>query len=135
MILVDTSVWIDLLRDRTGDVVQAFERKTHGETSVLCRFTQLELLQGAKSEEDWKLLDGHLLSQLYLEATERTWSDAARIFFELRRKGITVRSSVDCCIAQIALEHDAILLHKDADFDRIASVRPLRSAWFPEQTV
>jgi len=135
MILVDTSVWIDLLRDRTGDVVHAFERKTHGETSVLCRLTQLELLQGAKSEEDWKLLDGHLSSQLYLEATERTWSDAARIFFELRRKGITVRSSVDCCIAQIALEHDAILLHKDADFDRIASVRPLRSEWFPEQTV
>ena len=53
MILVDTSVWIDLLRDRTGKVVQAFQKKTHGETSVLCRFTQLELLQGAKSEEDW----------------------------------------------------------------------------------
>ena len=130
MILVDTSVWIDVLRDRTGDVVEAFQKKTHGETSVLSRFTQLELLQGAKSDKDWKQLDEYLSSQFYLEATERTWSDAARIFFELRRKGITVRSSIDCCIAQVALEHDALLLHKDADFERIASIRSLRSEWF-----
>lgn len=130
MILVDTSVWIDVLRDRTGDVVKAFQKKTHGETSVLSRFTQLELLQGAKSDKDWKLLEHYLSTQFYLEATEKTWSDAARIFFELRRKGITVRSSIDCCIAQVALEHDALLLHKDADFERIASIRPLRSEWF-----
>lgn len=130
MILVDTSVWIDVLRERQGDVVESFRKKTYGEVLVLSRFTQLELLQGAKSDKDWKQLDEYLSSQFYLEATERTWSDAARIFFELRRKGITVRNSIDCCIAQVALEHDAFLLHKDADFERIASIRPLRSEWF-----
>lgn len=130
MILVDTSVWIDVLRDRQGDVVESFRKKTYGEILVLSRFTQLELLQGAKSDKDWKQLDEYLSSQFYLEATERTWSDAARMFFELRRKGITVRSSIDCCIAQVALEHDALLLHKDAGFERIASIRPLRSEWF-----
>ena len=130
MILVDTSVWIDVLRDRQGDVVESFRKKTYGETLVLSRFTQLELLQGAKSGGEWKLLEQYLSTQFYLETTERTWSDAARIFFELRRKGITVRSSIDCCIAQVALEHDALLLHKDADFERIASIRPLRSEWF-----
>ena len=132
MILVDTSVWIDVLRDRHGDVVESFRKKTHGEILVLNRFTQLELLQGAKSDKDWKQLDEYLSSQFYLETTEKTWSDAARIFFELRRKGITVRSSIDCCIAQVALEHDVLLLHKDADFDRITSIRPLRSEWFTE---
>lgn len=49
MILVDTSVWIDVLRDRQGDVVESFRKKTYGEILVLRRFTQLELLQGAKS--------------------------------------------------------------------------------------
>ena len=132
MILVDTSVWIDVLKDRQGNAAEVFQKKTHGEALVLCRFTQLELLQGAKSEKDWAQLDEYLSSQFYLEATEKTWSYAARIFFELRRKGITVRSSIDCCIAQIALEHDTLLLHKDADFDRIASIRPLRFEWFPE---
>lgn len=130
MILVDTSVWIDILRDRQGDVVESFRKKTYGETLVLSRFTQLELLQGAKSGSEWKLLEHYLSTQFYLEMTERTWSDAARMFFELRRKGITVRSSIDCCIAQVALEHDALLLHKGADFERIASIRPLRSEWF-----
>ncbi len=132
MILVDTSVWIDVLRDRQGDVVESFRKKTYGEILVLSRFSQLELLQGAKSGDEWKLLEHYLSTQFYLEATEKTWSDAARIFFELRRKGITVRSSIDCCIAQVALEHDVFLLHKDADFDRIASIRPLRSEWFTE---
>ena len=130
MILVDTSVWFDVLRDKQGDVVESFRKKTYGEILVLSRFTQLELLQGAKSGNEWKLLEQYLSTQFYLEATEKTWSDATRIFFELRRKGITVRSSIDCCITQIALEHDALLLHKDADFDRIASIRPLRFEWF-----
>ena len=132
MILVDTSVWIEVLRDRQGDIVESFRKKTYGELLVLSRFTQLELLQGAKSDDEWKLLEHYLSTQFYLEATDKTWVDAARIFFELRRKGITVRSSIDCCIAQIALEHDAFLLHKDADFDRIASIRPLRFELFPE---
>ncbi len=135
MILVDTSVWIDVLRNRQGDVVESFRKKTCGEIVVLSRFTQLELLQGAKNGDEWKLLEKYLSTQLYLEATETTWPDAARIFFELRRKGITVRSSVDCCIAQVALENSALLLHKDVDFDRIASIRPLRSEWFPRQRV
>ena len=132
MILVDTSVWIDVLRDRQGDVVESFRKKTYGEILVLSRFTQLELLQGAKSGDEWNLLEKYLSTQFYLEATEKTWSGAARIFFELRRKGITVRSSIDCCIAQVALENGALLLHKDADFDRIASIRRFRSKWFPE---
>ena len=132
MILVDTSVWIDVLRDRQGDVVESFRKKTYGEILVLSRFTQLELLQGSKSGDEWKLLEQYLSTQLYLEATEKTWSDAARIFFELRRKGITVRSSIGCCIAQVAVENGALLLHKDVDFDRIASIRPLRFEWFTE---
>ena len=46
-------------------------------------------------------------NQKYLEARPETWRDAARIFFELRRRGQIVRSPIDCCIAQLALEHDA----------------------------
>lgn len=130
MILVDTSVWIDVLRDTKGDIVSAFRKRTHGETSVLSRFNQLELLQGAKNETEWQQLDGYLSTQFYLEAVQSTWSNAARIFFDLRRKGITVRSPVDCCIAQIAIEHNALLLHKDEDFNKIAIVCPLLSEWF-----
>lgn len=53
--------------------------------------------------------------------------EAARIYFECRRKGLTVRSTTDCLIAQIALEHGFSLLHEDRDFDAIQRVRRLRT--------
>ncbi len=131
MIIVDTSVWIEVLRDKTGKTVQAFRERISIENCVFCRFTQLELLQGSKDEMEWKRLDDYLSTQFYLEATEKTWREAARIFFELRRKGITLSSPVDCCIAQIAIESKVLLLHRDEDFERIARIRPLAIERFP----
>jgi len=43
-----------------------------------------------------------------------------------QRASITVRSTIDCLIAQVCVEHDATLLHNDRDFERIASVVPLK---------
>lgn len=131
MILVDTSVWIEVLRDKTGKTVRAFRERIGIENCIFCRFTQLELLQGSKDEMEWKRLDDHLSTQFYLEATEKTWREAARIYFELRRKGITLSSPVDCCIAQIAIESKVLLLHRDEDFERIARIRPLAIERFP----
>ena len=130
MILVDTSVWVELFRDKKGRFVQAFRERIAGEIYVLCRFTQMELLQGARDEGEWRKLDEYLSSQYYLECSEETWKLAARIFYELRRKGITVNSPVDCCIAQIALESGAVLLHRDRDFEKIAVIRAVSTEWF-----
>jgi predicted nucleic acid-binding protein len=46
------------------------------------------------------------------------------MYFDCRRAGITLRSSIDCTIAQIAVEHGAALLHNDRDFERIGRVVP-----------
>jgi hypothetical protein len=123
MILIDTSVWIRVLRDRSGETVRAFQERIGTEIYALTRFTQLELLQGAKNEWEWKKLDDYLATQYYLEASGNTWREAARIYFDLRRRGITVSSPVDCCIAQIAIEAKAILLHSDDDFAKISRIR------------
>ena len=130
MILVDTSVWIDIFRDRTGKIVKAFKERVGSENCVLSRFNQLELLQETKDEKEWELLADYLSTQYYIEADDNTWQAAARIYFELRRKGITINSPVDCCIAQIAMEHGAILLHRDKDFDKISRIRPLEQEYF-----
>jgi predicted nucleic acid-binding protein len=124
MILVDTSVWIEVLRDASKRSV--LERALAGSDVALSRFTQMELLQGCRDEGEWQMLDSHLEGQEYLEMSERSWTLAARVYFDLRRAGKTVRSAIDCCIAQLALENDVVLLHKDRDFQTIASVRPLR---------
>lgn len=129
MVLVDTSVWVDVFRDRSGRLREAVRAAVGDDSVVLCRFTQLELLQGARDEREWTLLASYLDGQEYLEGAATLWSDAARVFFDLRRAGRTVRSPIDCCIGQIALDHDALLLHRDRDFETIATVRPLRQVW------
>jgi predicted nucleic acid-binding protein len=126
VILVDTSVWIEVLRDRTGRRSAAVEAALDGEETVLSRFHQLELLQGALDEREWNLLHEYLGVQQYLEFSPASWADAARIFFDLRRRGKTVRSPIDCCIAQLAIDHDVLLLHRDRDFEVIAEVSALR---------
>ncbi|MBW1944955.1 MAG: PIN domain-containing protein [Deltaproteobacteria bacterium] len=130
MILVDTSVWIEILRDKTGNIVTAFHERIGTDDYVMSRFNQLELLQGAKNQREWEILDDYLSSQYYLEASESTWREAARIYFELRKKGVTINSPVDCCIAQIAMEHGAFLLHRDKDFERISRIRSLEQELF-----
>jgi len=130
MILVDTSAWIEILRDRDRKARESFRGVIANEPYGLCRFTQLELLQGAKDEREWRLLDEYLAGQHYLEIKENTWKNAARIYFELRRKGVTVSSPVDCCVAQVAMDEKALLLHRDRDFDKIARIRPLSTVWF-----
>jgi predicted nucleic acid-binding protein len=130
MILVDTSVWIEILRDKTGRVTKAFKERIGAEYYGLSRFNQLELLQGARDEKEWALLEDYLSNQYYLEAENHSWREAARIYFELRRKGVTINSPVDCCIAQIAIEHGIILLHRDKDFERISRIRPLEQERF-----
>jgi len=130
MILVDTSVWIEVLRDRTGRVSAKFRDRTRSDIVVLSRFVQLELLQGAKDDLEWRRLDEYLNTQYYLEATEDTWRHAARVYFELRRTGTAINSPVDCCIACIALQAGALLLHRDEDFERVAGIRPLENEYF-----
>ena len=129
MILVDTSVWIEVLGDRFGAKREKFEKALDGDDAVLTRFNQLELLQGARDEREWSLLSDYLADQDYLEAGSDSWASAARIYFELRRLGKTVRSPIDCCIAQIAMEHEVLMLHRDRDFETIAEARPLRQLW------
>jgi predicted nucleic acid-binding protein len=130
MILVDTSVWIEIFRDKAGNIVKAFQKIIGAENYAISRFQQLELLQGASDEKEWGLLENYLSTQYYLEASQDTWPEAARIYFELRRKGVTINSPVDCCIAQIALEYGAFLLHRDKDFEKISRIRPLQQIRF-----
>lgn len=124
--IVDTSVWIDVFRDASGARGAHLERVVDPEDVVLTPFTELELLQGCRDETEWALLLSYLDSQEYLEPVRATWAAAARIFFDLRRTGRTVRSPIDCCIAQLAIQHQLLLVHRDNDFDVIAGVRPLQ---------
>jgi len=124
--IVDTSVWIDVFRDATSARRQQLEGIVDTDDVLLTPFTELELLQGCRNEEEWSLLAAYLETQEYHEPGRSTWAAAARIYFDLRRLGKTVRSPIDCCIAQVAIDDRALLLHRDHDFEVIAEIRPLQ---------
>ena len=124
-ILIDTSVWIEVFRDASGDTANRVRSLVAGDDVVLTRFNRLELLQGAVDEGEWTTLADYLEGQDYVEIGGDTWRNAARIHFDLRRQGRTIRSAIDCCIAQLAIENNLRWLHRDRDFETIAEIRPL----------
>lgn len=127
MILVDTSVWIDYLKGRTTEAAAQFSRvldegQPFGITSVIYQ----EILQGADSDTSFARLDKYLRTQLFFHLLDpvASYTEAARLYYRCRRVGITLRSTIDCLIAQTAIEHGLVLLHNDRDFEAIAKVTP-----------
>ena len=129
MILVDTSVLIDFFKGINNPAEVKF--KSILEQDIPFGITSLiyqEILQGAKSEKEYAGLKNYLSSQRFFHPQDpiETFAKAAGIYFRCRKKGITVRSTVDCMIAQIAIESELLLLHNDRDFEAMATVAPLK---------
>lgn len=125
--LIDTSVWIDFFRQRKTPSVDEFYRiLDRTQHYGITEFIYQEVIQGALNEKDFSSLADYLAAQtfFYPKHHPETYRHAAQIYFACRRKGITIRSTIDCLIAQTAIEHDLILLHSDKDFEQIAEVFP-----------
>lgn len=125
MFLIDTSVWIDYLRDKKNPTTKYFaelldDESPFGITGIIYQ----ELLQGAASKSDFDSLTDYLGTQRFYHVQDSvvSYQAAAKIYFDCRRKGITIRSTIDCLIAQIAIENELILLHNDEDYNQIATV-------------
>jgi predicted nucleic acid-binding protein len=126
VILIDTSIWVAVFRDRTGGVARRVGDFVANETVATAAVIQCEVLQGTLTEAESLSVSQALNLLEAIPLCDQTWVDAARIYYELRRAGTTIRSTIDCCIAQIALENEALLLHNDRDFEAIATIRPLK---------
>lgn len=133
MNIVDTSVLIAYLSGhRTQETLYLSKLEQIGTPYGIPNICMQEVLQGAKDEKSWKTLKTYLSMQIILAPKDAIISheEAARIYYDLRKKGLTVRSSNDCLIAQIVLENKGILLHKDIDFNKIKRVRDLQLVEF-----
>ena len=126
MILVDTSVWIDFFRGT--DSGRILHRLIESEESLCLTGIHLtEILQGIKEDRAHAQIQEHLLSfPIFLTDGLETYLQAAEIFRTCRRRGKTIRKTVDCIISAIAIENDLTLLHNDRDFDQIAKCTRLK---------
>jgi len=127
VLLVDSSVWINFLAGRTSKAVKYFREQLEArETFALTELIYLEVLQGVREPNTAKKVSTYLRGQLLLAPRRglQTYDAAADLYRRCRIAGVTVRSTIDCLIAQIAVEYGAVLLHSDRDYEHIARVEP-----------
>jgi predicted nucleic acid-binding protein len=125
MVLVDTSVWIDIFR---ASVALDLESLVDFDEVVTCLPIVQEVLQGFDDERAFRLARESMTALPMVESpmVEGLFLEAADLYRSARRLGLTVRSGVDCLIATCALRNDLTVLHRDRDFETISRVVPLR---------
>jgi predicted nucleic acid-binding protein len=128
VIVVDTSVWVDVLNEvATPQAQRCIDLLESGEPVALTDAILTEVLQGLRSEREARLVERHLRAFpiLRLEGIE-DFVLAADLYRMARRAGVTIRKTLDCLIAAPCVRTNAPLLHADEDFDRLATCTPLR---------
>lgn len=127
LVLIDSSVWIPVLRKDGHPLIKGKVRKLlEADLVAITPIIQLELLGGAKTENEYKRLKDRLKVLHHVPITENEWEEAAYNAFRLRRKGKSIPYT-DILIATVALVHDLVLLHTDHHFELIASETPLKT--------
>ena len=128
MILVDSSVWISFLNG-VNSAEAGFLAVCIAEDRplIIPGLVRTEVLVGARTEADALRMSQSLSAYpLVPEPTPSDYERAAAIYRTCRGRGYTVRSAIDCLIAQLCLRDGYELLARDRDFDVISKAYPLR---------
>jgi hypothetical protein len=125
VVLVDTSVWIEVFRKPSRlklDSVIGLDE------IVTCLPVIQEVLQGFQDKRAFRLARESMLAFPIVESPLRSevFQEAAQLYRLARRAGVTVRSGVDCLIAACALRHDLSVFHDDRDFSLLAQISSLQ---------
>ncbi|MBN9307125.1 MAG: VapC toxin family PIN domain ribonuclease [Devosia sp. 67-54] len=117
MIVADSSVWIDNIRQRDTRQVRQLRASDQGEI-IAGDVVVLEVLRGVRSEREALIQEARFRAYGITPMVDAEIAAlAARHFRTLRAIGITIRSSVDLIVATYCLMHGHSLLHNDRDFD------------------
>ena len=119
MILVDTSAWIEFLRDTGSEVCVAVDRLLDADLAI-CDAVSMEVLAGARNEQHLIQLRGLLARATMLPTTPADYDNAASMYRSCRTHGETVRKLINCLIGAVAIRAGAEILHADVDFAALA---------------
>jgi predicted nucleic acid-binding protein len=125
LILVDSTIWIEFLRERRALDLEAI---VPFDEVVTCLPVIQEVLQGIRVESAYRAIREAMFALPIVEPSlgAAVFSHAIDIYRLARRSGYTVRSSTDCLIAACAIRHDLEVLHRDRDFTAISEISALR---------
>src|SRR5258707_965691 len=104
-VLVDSTVWIDFLGGKkTAQTEKLNQCVQNRDDLCCCGFVLAEVLQGICDEKQFVAVKRQFENLIYLEDDRTTFELGATIYRELRRKGVTIRNSVDCLIAAVVIQ-------------------------------
>jgi predicted nucleic acid-binding protein len=119
--VVDSSVWIDFLKGRKVAHVQRLQTALGVDEIIVGDLMLCEVLQGLGTERDTRQVESLLRRfEIVSMAGEAIAVSAARNFRSLRRRGVTIRRTIDLLIGTWCIENGAALLHNDSDFKPMA---------------
>ncbi len=127
MVLIDSSAFIEFLNHTGSKEDRIIERFIQGGKGIaLPVIAVTEILQGIRDDRECEEVKSSLLTfPLVALENEASYIAAAELYRKCRKKGHTIRSTIDILIAQIAMERKMPLLHRDGDFGAIARVSEL----------
>ena len=128
MILVDSSVWIDYFNGVQNQQTKFLFHEIGLVNFAIGDLIYGEVLQGFRSDRDFDIAFNFFeeMPMLFLSGKENALKSAQNYRF-LRKKGITIRKTIDCYIASYCISKDIPLLHSDRDFDPFVEHLGLRS--------
>jgi len=125
-VLVDSSVWIDFLSGTSSTQTQQLEALIQQrEDLCICGPILAEVLQGVTDQAEYLRIKKEFSHLIYLGNDSSTFELAASVYREMRQHGITIRKTMDCIIAAIAMQSGVHLLQSDRDFAHIGRFYPL----------
>ena len=118
MLVVDTTVWVDYFNGQINPETNYLDQALSEELILVGDLILAEILQGFRSDKEFQHAQAALAK---FEQTEMVnlhlAQQSAQNYRTLRKKGITVRKTIDCLIATFCIAENHTLLHRDADFD------------------
>jgi predicted nucleic acid-binding protein len=118
MIIVDSSVWIDYFNGNQTSQTDWLDSTLGERPIVICDLILTEVLQGFQSDKDFQIARDLLLGIPFMSMGGRALAlESAMNYRFLRRKGVTVRKTIDVIIGTFCIHHQLTLLHDDRDFD------------------
>jgi hypothetical protein len=125
VILVDTSAWVEFLRDTASPACARVDELLDADIAT-CHPIRMEVLAGARDDRHLADLRGLLARASLLPTDPVDYEDAAALYRTCRRVGDTVRRLIDCLIAATAIRANVPVLHADSDFEVLSRHTPLR---------
>ncbi|MDT8318707.1 MAG: PIN domain nuclease [bacterium] len=127
LFLIDTSVWITVLKKNPPDIMRdRIEHLLLENVVAITPVIKVELLGGTRNELEFQRLQKRLESLILFDINAELWDKTARLAYDLRRKGVTIPHT-DTIIASVALQYNATLLHLDKHYDIIAGQTSLKA--------